>query len=144
MELRVVSAAELPALVPFVGAMLEGTKFQPPSMEKSLRLLSRPNGFAVAAWDGDQPIGLMLGYVGEMYLNDDVCAWEQGLFVAPERRGGTLALRLIRIFEQWAKQRGASKVWLGQSVNHRRDSTLKFFERLGYECQGFITCKDIR
>lgn len=142
-EYRLAAISEVQDYIRLLDRMVEGTKFLPLTPAKAERLATRQNGFCMGAWDGDRLVGFINGYVGETFLNEEFNAYEQGWYVLPEYRGGTIALRLIKAFEGWAKGRGAAKLWLGQSVNHRQDSTLRFFERLGYECQGFITCKDL-
>jgi len=133
-------AAELCALA---ARMTEGTAFAPPTEEKVHRLITRPFGYGECAVVNGQIVGFMCGYIGETFLNNQVNAYEQGLFVAPEHRGGTISVRLVRNFEQWSKAHGAENLWLSQSVGQKQNSTLNFFERLGYSCQGFITCKSL-
>jgi GNAT superfamily N-acetyltransferase len=133
-------AAELCALAT---QMTAGTAFAPPTEEKVRRLIARPFGYGECAVVNGQIVGFMCGYIGETFLNNQVNAYEQGLFVVPEHRGGTISVRLVRNFEQWAKAHGAENLWLSQSVGQKQNSTLSFFERLGYSCQGFITCKSL-
>lgn len=136
-------AADAPALVRLVTRMVEGTKFAPPTEDKLLRVIQRPHAyFTLAVMDGEI-VGFMVGYLSEALLNHEVNAYEQGLYVAPEHRGATIAVRLVREFEAWARARGAKNVWLSQSVGHKQEQTLHFFERLGYERQGFVTCKTL-
>lgn len=141
--LRPIVSADAPAMVRVVTRMVEGTKFAPPTEDKVLRMIQRPNGFASCAVVGGEIVGFMAGYIGETFLNHEVNAYEQGLYVVPEHRGSTIAVRLVREFEAWARARGAKNIWLGQSVGQDQEQTLHFFERLGYECQGFITCKTL-
>ena len=131
------------ALCRLATRMTEGTAFAPPTLEKVKRLITRSSGYGECAVDGDEIVGFMCGYLGETFLNSQINAYEQGVFVAPERRGGSIAIRLIKNFEAWAKARNAENLWLGQSVGQKQASTLKFFERLGYSCQGVITCKKL-
>lgn len=136
-------AADAPALVRLVTRMVEGTKFAPPTEDKVLRVIQRPHAYFTLAVMDDEIVGFMAGYIGETFLNHEVNAYEQGLYVVPEHRGSTIAVRLVREFEAWARARGAKNIWLGQSVGQDQGQTLHFFERLGYECQGFITCKTL-
>lgn len=130
-------------LVDLATRMTADTVFSAPTPEKVMRLISRPSGYHECAVLDGEIVGFMCGYIGETFLNNQTNAYEQGLFVAPEHRGGTVAVRLVKNFEAWAKSRGAANIWLGQSVGQNMASTLKFFERLGYSCQGFITCKQL-
>jgi GNAT superfamily N-acetyltransferase len=141
--IRPITAADTAAMVAVVSRMVAGTKFAAPTDDKVLRMIQRPNGFATCAVVDGQIVGFMAGYVGETFLNHEVNAYEQGLYVMPEHRGSTIAVRLVREFEAWARARGAKNIWLGQSVGQDQMQTLHFFERLGYACQGFITCKTL-
>ena len=134
---------DAPELLQLASHMTKGTAFAAPTLEKVRRLISRPSGYGECAVAGGKIVGFMCGYIGETFLNTQVNAYEQGVFVDPAHRGSMVAIRLIKNFELWAKANGAENVWLGQSVGQKMPSTLKFFERLGYSCQGFITCKSL-
>ena len=140
---RPATASDAEQLLVLATEMTQGTAFAPPTLEKVRRLISRPLGYGECAIVDGVIVGFMCGYIGETFLNTQVNAYEQGVFVAPKHRGGTIAVRLIKNFESWAKAQGAQNVWLGQSVGQKQESTMKFFERLGYTCQGFITCKKL-
>jgi len=125
--------------------MTKDTAFAPPVLDKIKKIILRGDwGYGQCAVLNDTKIiGFMCGYVGETFLNHQVNAYEQGLFVHPDFRGGTTVVRLIRNFEEWARKKNAANIWLGQSVNYKRESMLTFFERLGYKCQGFTTHKKL-
>lgn len=123
--------------------MVEGTAFAPPTANKITRLIAGGQYYTEGVWAEDGLIAFMAGQLSETYLNDEINAYEKGLFVVPEHRGGTIAVRLVRNFEAWARKSGAKNIWMGQSVGQNQQSTLHFFERLGYPCQGFITCKKL-
>ena len=125
--------------------MTEGTAFAPPTLEKVNKLIARPSsyGYGECAVADGVIVGFFCGYVGETYLNNQINAYEQGVFIAPEYRGGSIAFRMVKNFEAWARAKNAENVWMGQSVGQKQDSTLRFFERLGYACQGFMTHKKL-
>lgn len=128
--------------VDIVTRMVEGTMFAPPTAEKLLRIITGPY-YNEGVWLDGTLIAFMVGHVSETFLNNEVNAYEMGLFVAPEHRGTRHAVRLVRNFEDWARANGAVNIWLGQSVGQRQAETLHFFERMGYKCQGFSTCKKL-
>ena len=134
--------ADVPQIVEVVSRMVEGTKFAPPTEQKIMRFITG-DYYNEGIWFEGQLIAFMAGRVSETFLNNEINAYEMGVFVLPEYRGTRHSVRLIRHFEEWARSRGAANVWLGQSVGQRKNETLHFFERLGYECQGFITCKKL-
>ena len=140
---RHANAADVPQVLRVVSLMVEGTMFQPPTERKLARFIADAASYHQGVWLGERLIAFMCGTISETFLNDEVNAYEKGLFVLPEHRGGSISVRLVRNFEEWAKQAGATNIWLGQSVGQNMESTLRFFERLGYACQGFTTCKKL-
>lgn len=121
--------------------MVYGTSIAQPTLQKIQRIIK--NNYLECVFDGDTLAGFIGGHLSETFLNNQKNAYDNGLFVAPEYRGGTIAVRLIKNFETWAKSNGAEYIWLSQSVGHNTEKTLHFFERLGYACQGFTTCKKL-
>ena len=143
MVYRPATASDVGSIHGVVSRMVEGTCFLPPTHKKLERVVTGGNFYHEGVWDGDELVAFMVGQLSETFLNDEVNAYEKGLLVVPEHRGGTIAVRLVRKFEAWARMSGAKNIWLGQSVGQNQTSTLHFFERLGYLCQGFITCKKL-
>jgi len=132
---------QIPQIIDVVTKMVVGTKIAPPSQKKLERIIQ--HFYTEGVWDGDKLVAFMAGQLSETFLNDEINAYEKGLFVLPEYRGGSTAFRLVKNFEAWARSKGAAYVWMGQSVGQNKEKTLHFFERLGYECQGFTTCKKL-
>ena len=79
----------------------------------------------------------------EPYFTDVKVAKDLAWFITPDKRGGILAVRLVRDFEVWAKKHGATQLGLGQSTGVRVEQTQKLYERLGYRVVGVNTIKDI-
>lgn len=144
-EYRAPTLGDAQELCDLVKEMTDGTAFAPPTLNKVQNLIKRLGtiGYGECAVKDGKIVGFFCGYIGETFLNNQVNAYEQGLYVTPEHRGGSIAIRLIKHFEDWARLRGAHNVWISQSVGQKTDSTLKFFERLGFTCQGFITFKQL-
>jgi GNAT superfamily N-acetyltransferase len=133
---------DVPEIVGVVTQMVAGTAFAPPTAAKVARFIGG-NSYHESVWNDGRMVAFMCGYASETFLNDEFNAYERALFVLPEHRGGSIAVRLVRNFELWARTMGCKNVWLGQSVGQNIDSTRRFFERLGYECQGFMTRKSL-
>lgn len=141
MIFRPATTEDADAIFALVCRMVEGTAFSEPTLEKVQRIIKN-NYMECTLIDGVMA-GFMAGHVAETFLNNEKNAYDNGLFVAPEFRGKPIAVRLIKNFEAWAKAQGAENVWLSQSVGQNKEKTLHFFERLGYVCQGFTTCKKL-
>jgi len=138
---RAARQEDIPEVIDVVTRMVDGTMFKPPTPAKMAWVIK--HWYNEGVWSHAGLIAFMVGMVSETFLNEERNAYEKALFVLPEHRGGSTAFRLVRNFEEWARGRGAVKIWLGQSVGQNQDSTLRFFERLGYQRQGFITCKTL-
>jgi GNAT superfamily N-acetyltransferase len=106
--------------------------------------LSSPNVFCALVQDDDGYYGGIIGLVAEQFFGDDLIACDLGLFILPEKRGTSAAPRLIQAFEQWAKERGAKEVHMGQTTGVEMDRTRRLYEAMGYEVVGFSAKKEIR
>lgn len=137
MIFRPASLRDVDQIMECVSMMIDGTAFEAPQRAKIERLVASGRYYHEGAWLDGKLVGFMCGHLSETFLNNQVNAYDNGLYVVPEHRGGSLAVRLIRNFESWAKAQGAQNIWICQCVAHEIDSTRRFFERLGYECQGF-------
>ena len=76
------------------------------------------HGLALVAELEGEVVGGFLGGVAEREWNHDLVAYDHGLFVSPDRRGGILAIRLLEQFAAWARSLGAAPgVGLTTGVN---------------------------
>lgn len=77
-----------------------------------------------------ESIGLLVVSKISNYLSGEVWAIEKVLYVSPEFRGGPTGLRLIKYFENWAKEQGCSSAILNSVEGV---TPLNLYSRLGYE-----------
>lgn len=80
---------------------------------------------------------MYVGYISEYYFSKDLAGFDQLLFVAPEKRGGIAAMRLIKEFEEWAYSNGAKEVRPACSTGVQSEKTRQLYEALGYETVGY-------
>lgn len=80
---------------------------------------------------------MYVGYISEYYFSKDLAGFDQLLFVAPEKRGGIAAMRLIKEFEEWAYANGAKEVRPACSTGVESEKTRQLYEALGYETIGY-------
>lgn len=76
--------------------------------------------------------GFMFGQVEAHWYSRRVDAFEQLLYVDAPHRGTMLAARLIKAFEQRAKDRGATTVYAGATTDMQDDRTIRLYQALGY------------
>ena len=114
-----------------------------PSQEKIVGLLTYGRTAFFIGYDNGIPAGFIGITITPFFFSDVRRATDLGFYISPCYRGGSLAKRLITIAEDWAKLMGATTIFMGQTVGNKMDSTLKFYERNGYELCGFNTMKRI-
>jgi GNAT superfamily N-acetyltransferase len=102
-----------------------------------------PNGyFRLAVMDGIV-YGGFLGVVSPTFFCPEKIAKDQGWWVKPRYRGSSAAIRLLRDFERWAREKGARKVMIGQTGVENIEKTTRLFKHCGYEVCGYNTVKDL-
>jgi hypothetical protein len=98
------------------------------------------NSIIFLAFEDGEPIGVYVGFVSKYFFSDDLVANDIAWYVLPEKRGtqnDTPALKLLDMFELWAKDRGVSEVRLGFTTDingEKFDSLMKY---LGYDQVGY-------
>lgn len=104
---------------------------------------SRP-GSALVAEDEGRIIGMMAGFVIEHFFGHDKIASEYVLYVKPEHRRGTAAVRLIRAFEKWALSQGVRAIMPGVTTGNKTERTQALYMHLGYEANGVTLIKRVK
>jgi GNAT superfamily N-acetyltransferase len=123
--------------------MAKDTVFTSIDRNRIEKLLSMPTVLSLVA-ESKEIIGFICGSLNEQFFTKQKFASDMALYVEPEYRGSSAAFRLVKEFEKWAKEQGASHVWLGQSVGQNIDDTTKFYTRLGYTLAGVNTVKEVK
>lgn len=90
---------------------------------------------------GDAVVGVMLAEVGEYFLGTgSQIATNQVLYVSGRIRGtalgGRVAVKLMRLFIEWAKSRGADEINVHATSGIEPERTDKFLKRLGLQPYG--------
>lgn len=82
--------------------------------------------------------GGLVGFITEHWASKDNVAYDCGLFISPEHRGGVDAARLIKRFRDWAIVRGAKMASLGISTGVHPERTDKLIQACGFEKIGYL------
>lgn len=80
--------------------------------------------------------GFMIGAIFNTWYSKQIIAAEQLLYVHPDHRGGMLAVRLIKAFENLARERKAEYIDVGATSGMQEERTRDLYMRLGYEPKG--------
>lgn len=109
-----------------------------------LQFLHNPSaGVLILAEDSYRVCGMMAGWALRSFFNDDICARDMILYMLPEKRGGTTALRMVRQFEDWAKWVGAREISIGITANIDDDKATRFYNAMGYRTRGLSLYKEV-
>lgn len=76
--------------------------------------------------------GFMIGFVAHPWYSKRVDAMEQLLYVHPDFRGGSTAVKLIKRFEELCRSKGAHELQVGASTGMSEHKTVKLYEHMGY------------
>lgn len=90
----------------------------------------------VADWCGTL-LGGMAAHLYSPWYTDRLVSCDVVLYLAPERRGGLAAKRLIKTYIRWARDNGAEEVLIGNQTGIESERTLGLYERCGFTRVGY-------
>ena len=95
-----------------------------------------PNRVIFMAYNGDAPVGVFVGNVASYYFGPDLVAVDTIWYVIPEQRGTHVGIKLLELFENWAKSKGAADIRIGQSSTIKPEVFEGLLEKRGYKFIG--------
>jgi hypothetical protein len=102
-----------------------------------------PDRYFRIAVRGERVLGGLYGCVSPVFFADFLMAKDMGWWVRSESRGGIAALALLLDFEDWAREKGAKKIGMGQTGVHDIERTGRLFRHAGFEFVGYNAQKDL-
>ena len=145
MSIRFAKIQDVPSLVEGASRMHALTRFkaQPFNAQKVAQaftdLIEQGKGkyaFFVAEGGQGRIVGALIGVMEQQIFSD---AWTASMMhydVLPEARMGGHGVRLLRAFEQWARNRKAFEITFGINSGVELDVLSQFAERMGYRKVG--------
>lgn len=103
----------------------------------TLRMIGVENHGWFVADEGGAIIGVALGFLQTYFFSDELYAADLAVYVTPEHRGSSTALRLVRALEQWAFASGARELTLGTSTETNAAQTVCVYQKLGYKMSSY-------
>lgn len=149
-HIRPATLSDLPALMDLAHLMHAESRFAefPLSEHRTAqtfaRLMAADDG-AVLVLEGDdgQIVGGVMGAVTDHWSLGIRVAGELAVFLTPEARRGTAAVRIVWAFEAWATERGASSIDMGITTGVHTERTGQLYERMGFAFKGMTYTKGI-
>lgn len=96
-------------------------------------LIESGMGVIFLLFSEDVPIGALGAVAHQEPYSDSVIAQEMFMFINKDHRCGSGMLRLLRSYEQWAKERGCSQVRIAHLQDLQPERLGALYERRGYE-----------
>lgn len=96
------------------------------------------SGFMWVAETAGEIVGLMLAVATPHWCSDDLVVSELALYMVPQHRGSTNAMRLIRQFLAWAAERGAVLTQAGVSTGLSTEQAARLYEAAGMRRFGVL------
>lgn len=99
------------------------------------------------AWTAEDDKGQIIGFlavmVQEYFFSYSLHAVDLALYMHPEYRGGTAALRLIARAEEWARSRGCLEMRFGETAGIAPEAVSRLYKALGYRSCGTLYAKAV-
>jgi len=141
MTIRFATLADVPSLVEGGSRMHALTRFrsQPFNAQRVAQaftdLIAQGQGkyaFLVAASGDGRIVGALIGVMEQQIFSDAHTASVMHFDVLPEARMGGHGVRLLKAFEQWARNRGAFEITFGVNSGVALGTLSRFALRMGY------------
>lgn len=138
--MRRATFSDVPRLAELCAAMHAESRYEcfrinPRKIETALNIMIAAPA-AIVLVDGDPAHAMLLGYAAPFWWGDDLESLDMLLYVAPERRGGMSAPKLIRGYVKAAQEMGVADIKIGTSTGIESERTLRLFERMGFQNMG--------
>lgn len=99
------------------------------------QIIRNDMGFGLLAMEGDIPVGMVVGKLAQYEFAPVLLGYNHVWYVKPEKRGSPVAFRLLKAFEDWAREKGAAHIHLGLAAGILPERTGRMLEKTGY---GFL------
>ncbi|AHN84654.1 putative acetyltransferase (endogenous virus) [Gutovirus Vc1] len=94
------------------------------------------DGCFLVAFDGDDPVGFLWGSARVLPWSKAKLAFDTILYVKPEKRKSSVGYKLMRAWEEWAKEHNAVEVQISIASGIHEEQSISFFKKLGYSYIG--------
>ncbi|MDA5498007.1 GNAT family N-acetyltransferase [Yersinia aleksiciae] len=109
----------------------------------AVSLINAEFGVVLVAEESGQIVGWVAGGIGEQYFSYERMAFEYGVFIDAEHRGGTAGYRLVKAFIEWAKNHGARVINMGVTTGVHEERTGELYQRLGLARTGSLYSMEV-
>lgn len=104
--------------------------------------LDRANVNCFIAYYHDKPTGFLVGTASRCFHRPGLVAEQKLWYVRPTARSGPAAALLIRAYERWATDLGATQLFTGTANSRYAERTIRTLKKLGYVPVGALLVKE--
>ncbi len=98
--------------------------------DRMLSVLAVSTSCVVGMFKSDTLVGVMIGVVAPHFMTDEVMANEVMWYVMPDHRCDPKSLGMLRAFEEWAKECGATSITMVNLASN--PGVKKLYSKMGY------------
>jgi len=145
MVIRPMQAGDIPAILDMGKAMHHESAYRDMifSVDKCKKLImwlfTSPLAFIVVAVNDDGKLcGIMAAHIAQHYFSDDYMIEDYLLYVRPENRGGTIGMRLVSQFVEWAEKQNIKMIMCGISTEIETEKVIKLYKHFGFHTAGVL------
>ncbi|MEL4888578.1 GNAT family N-acetyltransferase [Pectobacterium betavasculorum] len=102
------------------------------------QLIASKYGVVLVAEKEGQIIGWMAGGIAPFWFSHDRMAFEYGVFIDAEHRGGSAGYRLVKEFIRWAREHDAVEIRMGITTGVHEERTGDLYQKLGMKRTGLL------
>ena len=127
-------------LTAFVDESVYETKVNPEGVK---RVVGSPNTLVIVVYNEDKPVAIFMGYTYNHPMFFVKFSADLLLYVSPEHRGSPIAVRLMKMYQEWAHKQNVNYIAIGQSTGIGDATRVRnFYEKLGFKMTGFNCLKE--
>lgn len=145
MPIRFATVDDIPALIELGRQMIGHTRFatfayEPLRVQAQLHAAlteGKSRYVCLLAFDSeDRLVGMLLAVLEQHIFSSQLTASVMIFLVLPEARMGGWGVRLLRAFEQWAKNRQVLEINFGVNSATEQDTVGRFARKMGFKKVG--------
>uniref|UniRef100_A0AAU6W040 Aminoglycoside acetyltransferase n=1 Tax=Pseudomonas phage Ulina01 TaxID=3138549 RepID=A0AAU6W040_9CAUD len=102
------------------------------SLQQAAATIMMDDGCFLIVFDDNEAVGFLWGFCCALPWNPAKLAMDTLLYVEPHYRGSRAGYKLVKAWEEWARERGATSVQLSVASGIHEDKTAEFYQRMGY------------
>jgi len=145
-----ITVADIPGIIHLAARMHEESiysafDFNPQKVaDRCWQIIESESMIGMVATRYGKAIGMMGGYVVPYEYGEGLVASDILVYVSPEYRGSRAFIRMVRMYAEWAKSKGASFIFLNQTSGISPDLTSELYQRLGLVVCGSNHVMEVR